>query len=180
MKKAAMVAVTFCILSCAASALAQAQKTADVQLSDKDKATATVEAFLEYMDQEKYDEAFAYMDFDTLLAEVTRKTTAKLTDEQKAAQIKSFKDLAKNMFLTEKKKTKYRNFSVGDFVKTGDKATLSIINKPPKDSKDSPNVKIFKMVRIKDEWKIYGTVLQKASTPATDKPGAKGSTSKQK
>jgi len=153
------IAILFCMICCVAVVSAQAQKPAGEQLSEKGKAAATVKAFLENMDTGKYEAAFAYMDFDALILDQTKKDPSKLTAEQKASQIKAYKNLAKNMFLSEKKQTKFRNFSIGTFVRTGDKATLSIINTPPKGTPGSPVEKIFKLVQVKGEWKIYGNTM---------------------
>lgn len=160
MKRIILTTLLVCITACAAFAAPKAP--AKKQLSDKDKAAAVVQAFLEKMDAAKYEEAYALMDFDALLLDQTKKDPSKLPQDQKDMQIKSYKTLAKNMFLSEKKQTKFRNFSIGEFKKTGDKATLELINTPPKGTPGAPTVKLFKLITAKGEWKIYGNVPQTA------------------
>jgi hypothetical protein len=133
-----------------------AASPAKKQLSDKEKAQAVVQTFLEKMDAGKYEEAYSALDFDALLLDQTKKDPSKLPPQQKETQIKAYKNLAKNMFLSEKKQTKFRNFSFGAFNKTGDKATLELINTPPKGAPGAPIVKIFKLISVKGEWRIYG------------------------
>jgi hypothetical protein len=157
MKRILMAMMIVCFAACAAVA---APKATAAKLSDKDIAGGVVKAFLEKMDTGKYEEAYAYMDFDALLLDQTKKDPSKLDPKQKDMQIKSYKNLAKNMFVSEKKQTKFRNFTLGEFKKTGDKATLQLINTPPKGTNGAPVVKIFKLVSIKGEWKIYGNVMQ--------------------
>jgi len=128
------------------------------KVSDKENAQKVVQAFLGKMDTGKYEEAFALMDFDALILDQTKKDPSKLTAQQKDTQVKAYKNLAKNMFLSEKKQTKFRNFSFGEFKKDGNKATLELINTPPKGTAGAKTVKTFKLINTKGEWKIYGNM----------------------
>lgn len=148
------------MILCFAAGAAFAAKAPSKKLSQKDKASLVVDAFLRLMDAGKDEEAFAHMDFDALLID-NKQDPARMTPKLKASRVKAYKNLSRNMFDTEKKKIKYRNFSIGAFKQTGGAATLELINTPPKGTAGKTYIKTFKMLQTNGAWKIYG-ILQQA------------------
>jgi len=159
MKKTAAFILGLCLIAAAAFA---AQPKTDKTADEKSAAGKIVADFLKSMDEKKYDAAFAQLDFEMLIKDQSKTDISKLKPKDRERQIKTYQEMIKGIFENEKKQTKFRNFSQGAFKKTGDTATLDIVNTPPKGTPGKPTVKTFKLILKNKTWKIFGFAQQPA------------------
>jgi uncharacterized protein YlxW (UPF0749 family) len=111
-----------------------------------------VGVFLKNMDEEKYEEAYKFLDFEKHLKQEWEDEYEELSEKEKEKEIKNYKQLIKSLFLSRKTMAKDKNVQIKLTKLQKDLAEVEVISNLKTGGKTKD---IFKLHKLGKEWKIY-------------------------